>query len=65
MSQVLGKARRPNSNTPVFPLADSYLRAYIPSQQRRFGFHPRRSTGNFYGPRARFFVPEGKLNDYV
>lgn len=27
-------------------------------QQRRFGFHPRGSTGNSNGPRARFFVRE-------
>jgi DNA polymerase-3 subunit epsilon len=34
-------------------------------QQRRFGFHPRRSTGKINGPRARFFVPEDPMTDLI
>ena len=38
-------------------------------QQRRLGLHPQASTGNFHGPRARFFVPKLKseriMNDLI
>ena len=37
----------------------------MPCQQRRFGFHPRGSTGKFDGPRARFFVPETDMSDLI
>jgi len=36
----------------------------MPSQQRRFGFHPRGSTGNSNGPRARFFVL-GRMTELI
>lgn len=47
------------------PLADSSRFPYIPFQQRRAGFHPQRSTGQYDGPRARFFVFGQMMTDLV